>query len=84
MEGKDVSAPCSLKLKTVNLLHNFFVSNMFIELSPFPSLAYGLYTSLSARGKVLLGTMAGRLLLWDLHSGKILKVFRGHRSCIEA
>ena len=34
-------------------------------------------------GKVLLGTMAGRLLLWDL-SGKILRVFRGHRSCIEA
>jgi hypothetical protein len=31
-----------------------------------------------------LGTMAGRLLLWDLLSGKILRVFRGHRSCIEA
>ena len=38
----------------------------------------------SCEGKVLLGTMAGRLLLWDLLSGKILRVFRGHRSCIEA
>jgi len=36
-----------------------------------------------SQGKVLLGTMAGRLLQWDLHSGKILKVFRGHRSCID-
>jgi len=36
-----------------------------------------------SQGKVLLGTMAGRLLLWDLLSGKILRVFRGHRSCID-
>ncbi|CAK9076221.1 unnamed protein product [Durusdinium trenchii] len=36
-----------------------------------------------SKGAVLLGTMSGRLLLWNLESGKILKIFRGHRSCVD-
>ena len=45
-----------------------------------PTYLYGLRIA----GAVLLGTMSGRLLLWNLESGKILKIFRGHRSCVEA
>lgn len=36
------------------------------------------------RGRALLGTMGGRLVLWDFTTGQQLKVLKGHRSCVAA
>ena len=35
-------------------------------------------------GRALLGTMAGRLVLWDFTTGQQLQVLKGHRSCVAA